>query len=59
MWVVYKDVYQTKKGDKLVRRDIVKGFNKKEHAEELLQKLIKENSMENVDYSIELVNTIL
>ncbi|WP_339060195.1 hypothetical protein [Tepidibacillus marianensis] len=59
MWVVYKNVYQTKKGDKLMQRDIVKEFNKKEHAEDLLQQLINENAVENIDYSIEIVNTIL
>ncbi|TCS82576.1 hypothetical protein [Tepidibacillus fermentans] len=59
MWVVYKDVYQAKKGEKLIQRDIVKKFNKKEHAEDLLHQLLNENVLENVDYSIEQVNTIL
>ncbi|KXG42759.1 hypothetical protein TEPIDINF_002733 [Tepidibacillus infernus] len=59
MWVVYKDVYKNKKGDKLISRDIIQGFNTKEHAEELLEKLLNENIIENVDYTIDQVNTIL
>ncbi len=58
MWVVYKNVYEHKKGEKLLSKDIIKEFNAKEHAEQLLQQLVNDNSTESVDYSIDLIDTV-
>jgi len=58
MWIVYKKVYENKIGEKLLSKDLIQGFNAKEHAEELLKQLVAENHTENIDFSIDQINTV-
>lgn len=59
MWVISKNVYNDRIGEKLISKDIVTHFNEKEHAEEYLHELVAQNLTENIEYTLYQIETVL